>query len=47
MIKEALWVGWDWMVIIGHKYSKSTFDANKREKRGDILIAPQIGEVSR
>ena len=31
MIKEALWVGWDgWMVEIGyHRYSKSTFDANK------------------
>ena len=32
MIKEALWDGmdgWDWMVIIGHRYSKSTFNANK------------------
>ena len=31
MIKEALWVGWmDGMglVIIGHRYSKSTFGAN-------------------
>ena len=22
------WMGWDWMVIIGHGYSKSTFGAN-------------------
>ena len=29
MIKEALWVdGWDGMVIIGHRSSKSTFGAN-------------------
>ena len=21
--------GWDWIVIIGHRYSKSTFNANK------------------
>ena len=32
MIKEALWDGmdgWDWMVIIGHRYSKGTFGANE------------------
>ena len=30
MIKEALWVdGWDGMVIIGHRSSKSTFGAYK------------------
>ena len=32
MIKEALWDRmdrWDWMVIIGHRYSKSTFGADK------------------
>ena len=32
MVKEVLWDGmdgWDWMVIIGHRYSKSTFGANK------------------
>ena len=23
------WMGWDWMIIIGHRYSKSTLDANK------------------
>ena len=31
MIKEALWDGmdgWDWMVIIGHVYSKSSFGDN-------------------
>ena len=31
MIKEVLWDGmdgWDWMVIIGHRYSKSTFGVN-------------------
>ena len=33
MIKEALWVGWDgmegiWMVIIGHRQSKSAFSGN-------------------
>ena len=34
MIKEALWDGMDGldlMVIIGHRYSKSTFGANKLE----------------
>ena len=34
MIKEALWDemdGWDWMVIIGYRYSKSTFGANKKQ----------------
>ena len=36
IIKDALWVdnwmdgmGWDRMVIIGHRSSKSTFGANK------------------
>ena len=31
MIKEALWdgMGLGWMVIIGHRYSKSIFGANK------------------
>ena len=29
MIKEALWMGWDWMVIIGRRKSKNTFGANK------------------
>ena len=31
LIKEALWVGWDWdgkMVIIGRRKSKSTFGDN-------------------
>ena len=31
MIKEALWDGmdgWDWMVTIGHRYSKSNFGAD-------------------
>ena len=35
IIKEALWDGmdgWDWIVIVlvvGHRYSKSTIEANK------------------
>ena len=28
MIKAALWDGWDWMVIIGHRYSESNSGAN-------------------
>ena len=36
MIEEALWDGmdgWDWMVIIGHRYSKRTFGANNKLDR--------------
>ena len=47
MIKEALWDGmdgWDWMVIIGHRYSESTFGANKVRKKvkGPVMRSPLI-----
>ena len=33
------WIdGWDWMVIIGHRSSKSTFGANKQVKNGRTLF---------
>ena len=34
MIEEALWeeMGLGWMVIIGHRYSRSTFGANNMIK---------------
>ena len=43
MIKEALWDGmdgYDWMVIIGHRYSKSTLGADKDRS---TFSPPQTG----
>ena len=40
MIKEALWdgMGWDGIVIIGHRSSKSTFGAKKE----DLLAGEKV-----
>ena len=39
MIKEAFWMdgrmGWDWMFIIGHGFSHSTFGSNKMKVLGE------------
>ena len=41
MIKEALWMGWDGMVVIGRtcRYSKSTFGTNKKCGLSTILAS--------
>ena len=37
---DGIGMGWDWMVIIGHRYSKSTFGANKDRS---TFFPPQTG----
>ena len=53
MIKEALWVGCDGMdgigmVIIGRRYSKSTFSANNRNElqkaAATQVVIPQLAD---
>ena len=38
------WMGWDWMVIIGHRSFKSTFGANNNHYPMDPTIS-EIGQT--